>query len=111
MSAPLNPYHKWLGIPPEELPAHHYRLLGLKPFESDRDVIEHACDPRMVHLKTFATSPHADLAQKLLDEVVAARSCLLDIQQKAASRPSLPGTLRLSGPRLLRPRARFLAIT
>ena len=24
----IDPYHKWLGIPPHEQPANHYRLLG-----------------------------------------------------------------------------------
>ena len=38
--ADFDPYYRWLGIPPEEQPAHHYRLLGLTLFESDRAVIE-----------------------------------------------------------------------
>ena len=25
----FDPYHRWLGIPPEEQPADHYRLLGI----------------------------------------------------------------------------------
>ncbi len=34
MSDPnFDPYHKWLGIPPDEQPANHYRLLGLELFE------------------------------------------------------------------------------
>lgn len=32
----FDPYHKWLGIPPEEQPPHYYRLLGIKLFESGR---------------------------------------------------------------------------
>src|SRR5687768_18381170 len=40
----FDPYHKWLAIPPEEQPPHHYRLLGIKLFESDPDVIESAAD-------------------------------------------------------------------
>ena len=27
MADDFNPYHVWLGIPPEEQPANHYRLL------------------------------------------------------------------------------------
>lgn len=27
MFAPFDPYHRWLGIPPSEQPANHYRLL------------------------------------------------------------------------------------
>ena len=42
MSTSFDPYHKWLGIPPDQQPAHHYRLLGIGLFESDADVIEAA---------------------------------------------------------------------
>ena len=38
----FDPYHKWLGIPPEQQPASHYRLLGIAEFESDADVIDTA---------------------------------------------------------------------
>ncbi len=38
--ATFAPYHKWLGIPPADQPANHYRLLGLNLFESDPDVID-----------------------------------------------------------------------
>ena len=38
MSTLFDPYHKWLGIPPDQQPAHHYRLLGIGLFESDADV-------------------------------------------------------------------------
>jgi hypothetical protein len=53
MPGTFDPYHTWLGIPPEERPAHHYRLLGLKAFEGNLDVIEHAADQKMMHLRTF----------------------------------------------------------
>ena len=36
----FDPYHRWLGIPPEEQPAHFYRLLGIKALEDNADVIE-----------------------------------------------------------------------
>jgi hypothetical protein len=77
MSLPFDPYHKWLGIPPAEQPPHHYRLLGLALFEHDGDVIEIAADQRMALLRSFHTGPHADLSQKLLNEVAAARLTLL----------------------------------
>lgn len=77
MSTAFDPYHKWLGIPPAEQPPHHYRLLGLAVFEHDGDVIEIAADQRMALLRSFHTGPHADLSQKLLNEVAAARLCLL----------------------------------
>ena len=41
MSDPnFDPYYKWLGISPADQPANHYRLLGIDPFEADRDIIE-----------------------------------------------------------------------
>ena len=40
----FDPYHKWLGIPLDQQPANHYRLLGLRNFEHDADVIESALE-------------------------------------------------------------------
>src|SRR5438105_1260159 len=78
MPVRFDPYYKWLGIPHEEQPPHHYRLLGVQPFESDPDVISNAADQRMGLLKTFATSHYGSLAEDLLDEVARARVCLLN---------------------------------
>ncbi len=64
--------------------AHHYRLLALEPLESDPNVIESAADRQMGHLRTFQTGKHADLSQRLLNEVAAAKICLLNPAKKAA---------------------------
>ncbi len=77
-------YHVWLGIPPEEQPAHHYRLLGIKPFEGNPEVIENAADKQMAHLRTFQAGRHGAISQKILNEVAAAKICLLNPQKKAA---------------------------
>jgi hypothetical protein len=50
MSIAFDPYHKWLGIPVNEQPANHYRLLGIAKFEDDPDVIDAAADQRMAHV-------------------------------------------------------------
>lgn len=84
MAGPFDPYHKWLGIPSWEQPANHYRLLGLTLFESDADVIETAGDQRMAHLRTFQVGAHAADCQKLLNELAAARLCLLTPERKSA---------------------------
>ncbi len=84
VSDAFDPYRKWLGIPPGEQPPHHYRLLGISPFEDDPDVIESGADQRMGHLRTFQTGVHSALSQKLLNEVVAAKLCLLSQEKKAA---------------------------
>ena len=84
MSDQFNPYYKWLGIPQEELPPNHYRLLGITPFEANADVILAAADQRMTFLKTFQVGPHGKLSQQLLNEVAAAKTCLLSAKKKAA---------------------------
>ena len=80
----FNPYYKWLGIPVDQQPADHYRLLGLERFEVNCDVIAHAADQRMMHLRAVQTGEHGLLSQQLLNEILVARSCLLDAGQKAA---------------------------
>jgi hypothetical protein len=68
----FDPYHKWLGIPPDEQPASHYRLLSVPQFESDTDVIETAAERQTLLLRTFQTGPDAELAERLLNEVAPA---------------------------------------
>lgn len=84
MSDSFNGYHVWLGIPPHEQPPHHYRLLGISVFESDRDVIDHAADRQMAHVRTFQAGRHGPLSQQILNELSTARLCLLAADRKAA---------------------------
>lgn len=78
----FDPYHKWLGIPPEHQPPHHYRLLGIEAFEADPDVISNAADQRMAHVRLFQTGKNADLSQCVLNEIATAKICLLNPQKK-----------------------------
>jgi hypothetical protein len=78
VSAPFDPYHVWLGIPPQEQPPNHYRLLGVALFEVQAEVIETAADRQMAHLRTFQSGKHSAVSQRLLNEVSAARVCLLN---------------------------------
>jgi len=82
MAAAFDPYHKWLGIPPAEQPPNHYRLLAINPFESDPDVIEGAADRLMAHLRSLQTGQQAELTQKLLNKISAAKLCLLRPDKK-----------------------------
>lgn len=82
MAKQFDPYHRWLGIPSWEQPPNHYRLLGLTMFESDADVIESAADQRMAHVRTFQCGEHASDSQKLLNELAAAKLCLLTPERK-----------------------------
>jgi hypothetical protein len=47
MAEAFDPYHRWLGIRPEEQPANHYRLLGLALFEDNVEAIRDAAAQRM----------------------------------------------------------------
>jgi len=80
----FDPYYKWLGIPPAQQPPHHYRLLGIELFESDVEVIDMAANQRMSYLQEMAGGAHGKVSQRLLNEVSAARRCLLDKSAKAA---------------------------
>jgi hypothetical protein len=98
MAESFDPYHVWLGIAPEEQPANLYRLLGLGEFENNRDVIDNAADRQMAHLRTFQSGKHGDLTQRLLNEVAAARICLLDAKRKTAYDQELHAKLAARSP-------------
>ncbi|MBC8354677.1 MAG: hypothetical protein H8E66_22080 [Planctomycetes bacterium] len=80
----FDPYHKWLGISPQHQPPNHYRLLSLDLYESDPDVIEASVDRIASFLQDVAAGPQAKESQKLLNEIAAARLCLLAESQKSA---------------------------
>ena len=98
--ADFDPYHKWLGITPKDQPANHYRLLGIDIFESDPDVIANAADKQMAHIRSFQTGQYSAFSQKLLNEIAAAKICLLNpvkkdaydrqLRQQAAAPPPAP---------------------
>lgn len=91
MNRTIDAYHEWLGIPPEEQPPNHYRLLGLRLFEDNKEVISNAAARQMKYLRTLAVSEHVDLAQKLLNEVAEAKVCLWDAAKKASYDARLRG--------------------
>lgn len=82
MADTFNAYHKWLGIPRKDQPPNHYRLLGIELFEADEDVISAAADQRMVYLRSFQSGKHAAAAETLLNEIAAARICLLSPERR-----------------------------
>jgi hypothetical protein len=83
VSSGFDPYYQWLGIPPKDQPPNCYRLLGAELFETNPDVIESLADQRMAHVHSFQNGPHAEVSQKLLGEITAARLCLLNPAKKA----------------------------
>ena len=92
MPSPFDPYYTWLGIPAAEQPPHHYRLLGLSPFESDLTAISHASDRQQSFLKLQTKGEQGLLAEQLIRAVKTAERCLLDPLQKVA----YDGNLRVS---------------
>ena len=84
LSRGFDPYYTWLGIPPSRQPPNHYQLLGITNLEQNSDVISHAADRQMSHLRSFAIGPHSKFSQQLLNEIATARICLLKPTTKAA---------------------------
>ena len=86
MTEAFDPYYQWLGIPPKDQPPNHYRLLGLELFEENRNVIATAADRQMGFIKNYQTGPveAEELSQRILNELAAARLCLLNREKKAA---------------------------
>ena len=82
MSGAFDPYYTWLGIPPAEQPPHHYRLLGIAVFESSPTVIENASDRLMLDIRARSMGSQGRSTQPLLNQIAAARACLLDPVQK-----------------------------
>lgn len=96
-AAGFDPYRKWLGIPREEQPPNYYRLLGIAPFESDPDVIVNAADRQMGHVRRFQAGRYAETCQRILNELAAARVCLLDPVRKRAYDQKLFFEFRAAG--------------
>ena len=84
MMAPLDPLNAWLGIPPSDQPPDPYSLLGVKLFERDIAVILAAADRRAAQIGRYQIGAHAAVAQRLLDEIAAAKECLLTPDKRSA---------------------------
>ena len=67
---PFDPYHIWLGIPAEDQPPSHYRLLGIAELESHPDAIDAAAERRTLFLRTFQTGDQAELAEQVATEIL-----------------------------------------
>jgi hypothetical protein len=109
METTFDPYYRWLGIPPEEQPPNHYRLLGLKARESNQEVIDNAADRQMLHVRTFQHGPRSAESQRILSEIAAARACLSDSVERTAYDRQLFGEPApvMSGPAIPPPPATY----
>ncbi len=79
----FDPYIEWLGIRDPQRPPNHYCLLGITEFEDNVRVVTNAADRQMAHVRTFQTGEYSVVSQRLLNELTAARICLLNPQKKA----------------------------
>ena len=82
MAEMFDPYYIWLGIPPEEQPADHYRLLGIRRFETNEEVIANAADQRARHLRSMQTGKRQAESQRLLNEIAVVAAVLLDVEKR-----------------------------
>ena len=83
MVGSFDPFLDWLDIEPHEHPVDHYRLLGIRRFESNPEMIEAAADERMKRIRSYQTGPRGRLTQPILNAISKARLCLLDRQERA----------------------------
>ena len=83
MPESFDPYLSWLGIRDPERPPNHYRLLGVALYESDPEILAHAADRQMSHVRTFQAGRRSAESQRLLNELAAAKVCLLNPAKKA----------------------------
>src|SRR5688572_5188911 len=97
--AEFDPYHIWLGIPRDEQPPDHYRLLGIRKFESNPDVIANAAEQRATHVRSMQTGMRQGESQPLLNEIFLATRVLLDQQKKARYDNELGSKLNQVAPR------------
>lgn len=94
----FDPYCVWLGIPPDEQPPHHYRLLGLPIFEDDRETIRAAVLRQAQQLRKHQLGKRLADSQRLLNEVSVAKVCLLSPPKKAAYDAALRAKLAAAQP-------------
>jgi hypothetical protein len=79
----FNPYSEWLGIPPSQVPPTHYRLLGIRDFETEPGRIDRAARTQESRLRLHRDGLNASLSQQLLHEIEEARITLTDPARKA----------------------------
>lgn len=98
MSAPFDPYLQWLGIRDPQRPPNYYRLLGIELFESDFGTISQAAERQMAQVRTFQYGPHGADAQRILNEIAAAKACLLHPLKKGSYDAWLRGEVHNQAP-------------
>lgn len=84
MQDTFNPYREWLGIAEGRPAQDYYELLGLDVGESDTALIAHRADVLTANIRKIRPGPHLAAWREILDNLIAAKACLLDAGAKAA---------------------------
>ncbi len=82
MAETFNPYREWLQWR-DDAPPNHYQLLSLAAFEADAQRIAIAGERAATKVRSFRPGGKAREWSRLLDEIQAAKECLLNPAQKA----------------------------
>ena len=90
MQGDFDPYEHWLGIPPAEQPPDYYRLLGIRPGESDLTLIRRAYQLRTDHVQLCDDGTYPDAAMRLRKHLAEARQVLFDPRRKQQYDATLP---------------------
>ena len=77
-------YQRVLGIPPAEQPPHHYRLLGLVPYEDDAALIKDRLEQRSRLITAHRKGEYAKACDEILYQINTAKTCLLNPRLKTA---------------------------
>lgn len=71
----------WFGVPAEDWPPNHYRLLGLNIGEADLGLIEQRVQQRISEIRRYQVK-HQEAAEEALNRLAQAFVCLTDTTQK-----------------------------
>ncbi|HTU24920.1 MAG TPA: hypothetical protein VMF30_05960 [Pirellulales bacterium] len=82
MSNEFDPLYDWLGIPPQDQPPDHYRLLGVRRFEPSAEVIGNLAEQRISFVEKQQSGSRAAESRQLLDKLASARVCLLSREKR-----------------------------
>src|SRR5918911_87498 len=87
----------WLGIPPDQWPPDHYRLLGLPPGEPDPNLIEQRVHERLDAVRRYQMM-HPEQATEAMNRLAQAFVCLTEPASKRLYDDALLGARPAGAP-------------
>ena len=94
VSEPFDPYRDWLGIDSQGNAVDHYRILSVPRFEGDPRKILAAVNAAVARLEKIDPASYPLERLRLMDELQAAKRCLLNPAAKSQYDAALAGTGR-----------------